>query len=952
MSSGSSSHKAGGGQVPPVGNSGADSTEQTPPAVRPPGDDQPTVISHRPPMLPAPGDVQQEPSQWADPAPGMQLGHFRLLELVGGGGMGRVFRAWDIRLDRPVALKVLARQQATDRDTVQRFHNEGRSAARLNHDGIARVFYLGEEQGLPFIAFEFVEGTNIRDMVGQRGPLPLPEALHYTIQVAEAIAHAAAHHVVHRDIKPSNIIVTDQGHTKLIDLGLARLRAAPGQDDLTATGVTLGTFDYIAPEQARDPRNADELSDIYSLGCTFFFMLTGQPPYPEGTVLQKLLQHQGDEPPDVRRFRPELPVEVALVLRKMMAKDRRRRYQSAQELTAALRGLAELVGVGPSGWRPGDSAPSSQRLRHLVNRHGPWLSAVAGLLVAVVLLRTLWTPPAAERNLVPPGWTAMSENAELPAASPGTGGGNPTEADSTIGEESAPGTRAERGATPGAHSAGETQSSTSDSRGDTSSAGKPASPEAGTAGNAPPASSDERAVSPAGTDSILLAPPELTGGLALGNETSLLGPAALLRSGRAGVSAAPGASDSAASGSRSVPAAGRKPLVVGEGRADETTFATLKDACQAASDGDVIELRFSGLRRQDTIALDRVRLTIRAGEGYSPVLAIRAPQPDATAETARPTGESLFALQDADLVLENLTLQLGRPSGSAASRRELLRLTGDCRLTIRTCWLMLDGNGPPATSGDSVAAVRVLARPATAIAVPPAVSGSRTQIVLNNTVCRGRGSFLCLQGVATVSCQWDNGLVAVSHSLFSARDGAQPVLPEASVRLESNRLTVLVGGPLCQLHGSPDRSFQLPVYLRSSGCLFVGSGRLPLIEQVDAAGSPAATVPITWTGQDNVIAGFGDFYSVRDPSSNIPRQVKTFDDWQLLVGNTPAEGPQPLPEQWSELMQSADRFSTLTPADLAPLQVAWQAAEQAGATTRGFVLDKLPAPPPKDEPQP
>ena len=136
------------------------------------------------------------------------------------------------------------------------------------------------------------------------------------------MAHLAEAGVVHRDIKPSNILVDPHGRVKVIDLGLARIYHTAANDDLTATGVTLGTFDYISPEQARDPRSVDARSDIYSLGCTLFYMLSGRPPFPEGTVLQKLLKHQGDTPPDIREFRPELPEEISLLMRKMMPRIR------------------------------------------------------------------------------------------------------------------------------------------------------------------------------------------------------------------------------------------------------------------------------------------------------------------------------------------------------------------------------------------------------------------------------------------------------------------------------------------------------------------------------------------------------------------------------------------------------------------------------------------------------
>ena len=178
--------------------------------------------------------------------------------------MGRVFRALDTRLGRTVALKILPPEQASDPDALQRFQNEAQSAARLDHDNIARAYYVGEDRGLHYIVFEFIEGVNIRLLVEQKGPLPLAEAISYTLQVAEALAHADARDVVHRDIKPSNVLITPEGRVKLIDMGLARLRHAdPAAADLTASGVTLGTFDYISPEQARDPRNADIRSDIY-----------------------------------------------------------------------------------------------------------------------------------------------------------------------------------------------------------------------------------------------------------------------------------------------------------------------------------------------------------------------------------------------------------------------------------------------------------------------------------------------------------------------------------------------------------------------------------------------------------------------------------------------------------------------------------------------------------------
>ena len=216
---------------------------------------------------------------------GQMLDHFLLKQYIGGGGMGVVFRALDTTLDRDVAVKVVASSRVRAEDLQRRYQVEAQSTARLDHPNIASVYAIGQARGLPYIVFEFIEGENLRQLIVQRGPLPVAEALGYTYQIAHALNHAWKREVTHRDIKPSNILVTPGGQAKLVDMGLARLKQGDRStdDQLTTSGVTLGTFDYISPEQARDPRSADTRSDIYSLGCTLFFMLTGRPPLAKAT---------------------------------------------------------------------------------------------------------------------------------------------------------------------------------------------------------------------------------------------------------------------------------------------------------------------------------------------------------------------------------------------------------------------------------------------------------------------------------------------------------------------------------------------------------------------------------------------------------------------------------------------------------------------------------------------
>ena len=275
----------------------------------------------------------------------LRIGHFEVDERIGSGGMGAVFRAVDLELSRYVALKVLHPQTAADPALVSRFRNEARACAQLNHDNVARVFFAGDHDGVHYIAYEYADGFTIKQLIDQKGRLTPEETVNYAIQATLALNHINACGVVHRDIKPSNIILTQAGRIKVVDLGLARRDTTDSIGDLTVAGTTLGTFDYIAPEQARDPRTADTRSDIYSLGCTVYHMLTGQPPYPEGTALQKLLDHQGKAPPDARAIAPDVPVAVSAVVQKMMNTDADARYQDPGQLLADLISIASHMGL-------------------------------------------------------------------------------------------------------------------------------------------------------------------------------------------------------------------------------------------------------------------------------------------------------------------------------------------------------------------------------------------------------------------------------------------------------------------------------------------------------------------------------------------------------------------------------------------------------------------------------
>jgi eukaryotic-like serine/threonine-protein kinase len=350
-----------------------------------------TVISQRPVAAPEEFYRSMPLAELAAMLEGKQLDHFAVETMIGGGGMGAVFRGVDNRLDRVVAVKVIPASKR-DPETLRRFRLEAQAAARLDHPNIARVYYVGEANQWNYIVFEFIDGINIRDLVDLEGPLSIDDAVFYTRQVAEALQHAHERDVVHRDVKPSNLLVTANGIAKLVDMGLARDTSLDKSTaDATASGVTLGTFDYISPEQARNPRDADVRSDLYSLGCTLFFMLTGHPPFPDGTALQKLLNHGSQPPPDPRGWREDISDQLYEVMMKLMAKRPADRYQKPRDLVNDLLMLAELENLPRSQGPSTLMVSPSVAQRSLLESNLPWIVAVSFLLGSTLWLQSLQT---------------------------------------------------------------------------------------------------------------------------------------------------------------------------------------------------------------------------------------------------------------------------------------------------------------------------------------------------------------------------------------------------------------------------------------------------------------------------------------------------------------------------------------------------------------------------------
>jgi hypothetical protein len=274
---------------------------------------------------------------------GRTLGDFRLQRLLGRGGMGDVYLATQLSLNRPVALKILHPHFGSSPSYLSRFEKEAKAVARLNHPNILHVYSHGEVEGLHYLAMEYVPGWNLREYILKKGTVELPLALSIIKQAGQAIAAAGEVGLVHRDIKPENLLLTRKGRVKVADFGLCRDLEADAVH-VTQPGITVGTPLYMSPEQARGMA-LDHRSDLYSLGVTIYHMLTGEPPFRADSPLALAIKHLKDTPVPPRVYRPEIPPELEALVLKLMAKDPAERYQSAEEM---LSDLAQIRAAWPT----------------------------------------------------------------------------------------------------------------------------------------------------------------------------------------------------------------------------------------------------------------------------------------------------------------------------------------------------------------------------------------------------------------------------------------------------------------------------------------------------------------------------------------------------------------------------------------------------------------------------
>ena len=268
---------------------------------------------------------------------GFFLGKFKLLQHLGSGGMSSVYLARHVVSDQLRAIKVLPRKKVADKSYLDRFYLEARIAASLNHPNVVRIYDICEENGVHYMVMEYAKGEDLLELVNRTGPLKFADAARYIVEACEGLKHAHEKELVHRDIKPANLLLGEDQSVKLLDLGLALVN----QDDDESLTVlynekVMGTADYLAPEQAVNSHAVDSRADVYSLGCTLYFLLVGHPPFPKGSLAQRIANHQSTEPPCLSTLREDVPEQLLKIVEAMMCKDADERMQTCSDVQMAL----------------------------------------------------------------------------------------------------------------------------------------------------------------------------------------------------------------------------------------------------------------------------------------------------------------------------------------------------------------------------------------------------------------------------------------------------------------------------------------------------------------------------------------------------------------------------------------------------------------------------------------
>ena len=779
--------------------------------------------------------------------------------------MGAVFRAQDMNLGRTVAVKVLSQGRSADNDTLKRFRQEAQSAARLNHDNIARVYYVGEHDGWNYIVFEYIDGFDLRGLVVRHGPLPLETALNYTLQVAEALHHAVQRDVVHRDIKPSNVLVTSRGRAKLVDMGLARSHhVESGHEELTVSGVTLGTFDYISPEQARDPRDADVRSDIYSLGCTLFFMLSGRPPFSEGTVLQKLLSHTSDEPPDIRQFRPDSPASVSLLLNKMLAKSADLRQQSPSQLIGELLLLMDQQGMTPTGvtgtvW----VAPGAGPLKPW-ERLVPWIAALLLLTATAFSIEYLGHVPNVvatipERSTAGPKPVASERDViragNVREDAPSTGPGTP--------ESSPPAT------TKSAQVLSTTEGGV-ENPGSTALVRQPSSTVAPTDRQELPAD----AVENPGQDR----PPETATSL---EQTE---PSDELKG---------STSDDNPEKKEPLPGPPSPQALIVDPTSDNSRpfhYLSLSEALNKLrvdkdrmSTSQVIELRYNGVQTEAPLVITHPRITIQAADGFNPVLRF---QPQDYEQT------SMLTVTSKQLKIVNLRLEL--ELSQPVEHWSLFDVRHNAGIELeRTAVTIRNGKQGRTTNWEGVAFFHI--EPGETFfdkTESTSAPSSYPTIRLRNCILRGEATLIWAVEARPLEFSWDNGLLASTERLLLATGTTRPPQPGDSLNVRLSGVTVVADKGLCYLSQEKRGPHLPPTRFQCDGMILLSAAGWSHIQQTVIQEITLSRDKFSLQGENNLFltqpgpSGPAAYWTVAIEDDSTEPLSWGFSEWLQLAGES------------------------------------------------------------------
>ena len=767
---------------------------------------------------------------------GIRLAHFEITGRLGSGGMGAVFKATDLELARDVALKILHPSSSQDVSLIARFRNEARACAQLNHDNIARVYYAGSQDGLYFIAYEFASGRTIRDLIVESGRLSPSDTINYAIQVTLALNHTTAAGIVHRDIKPSNIMLTTSGRVKVVDLGLARRETTDSIGDITVAGTTLGTFDYIAPEQARDPRNADGRSDIYSLGCTMYHMLTGRPPYPEGTALQKLLDHQGKSPPDPRTLNSSVPEEIAAIMRKMMANNPDARYQAPGLLLNDLIQMAQILGlqsVPAEGivWRKLGPAGNRQPLGAV----WVFVSVLLICLTAVFLHRVPPSGGNVSNALIDQG-DIGNEVDQLPSAirSPDFNSATASTGTETV----------------------------------------PVQPNAADV----PEPADNSAVSGL---------PKATGESAVSATTTPLTfgqlPIPLVYPFNSAVTriwiGKPQVTDPVPD-TTGVATAG--PFVLRRSTGAAESFRTLKAAVADARSGDVVLLRYNGypddLLTQPPVRIVGMDLIIRAADGFRPTLVF-----DGAPEGTVSPGQMISLRGNGKLTLLDIDLRVVARDDLTADRWSLFHCTGPNKIDLSNVSIdCQNSDGQPAALFDLVGD----------ISSPEAGAVTATEISLNRVICRAESDGIRIASQARGRIQMRNCGIALGGSLIDNRGDASMTPSRGAIEVVLNHVTCLTSAPMLKMDDTDSNQpggmqRLIPrLSISSDASVFAAQGtdrRLMLtdgrsfVDELESA--------VSWNGFNNLYDGFEVYWQIETSALDYASRRQDFAQWIRYWGD-------------------------------------------------------------------